>query len=107
MSIEILVVTYLIGKIRKCTGTYWASKRFVNLYIYRLAIKKYTILLCHAVGGKGLRRDSLSLVGKWADPSGTAILGQPATKPEQAPELHPLPKISLISKGAHGSRIRY
>ena len=24
-------------------------------------------------------------VGKWADPSGTAILGQPVIKPEQAP----------------------
>ena len=47
------------------------------------------------------------LLGKWAGPSGTARLGQPATKPEQAPELHPLSKISLISKGAHGSRIRY
>ncbi len=47
------------------------------------------------------------LVGQWADPSGTAMLGQPATKPEQAPELHPLTKISLISKGAHGPRIRY
>jgi len=39
-------------------------------------------------------------VGKWANPSGTAILGQPMIKPEQAPELHPLSKISLISKGA-------
>ncbi len=47
------------------------------------------------------------LVGQWADPSGTAMLGQPATKPEQAPELRPLTKISLISKGAHGPRIRY
>ena len=47
------------------------------------------------------------LVGKWADPSGTAILGQPVTKPEQAPQLHPLSKISLISKGTHGPRIRY
>jgi hypothetical protein len=44
---------------------------------------------------------------QWADPSGTAMLGQPVTKPEQAPELHPLTKISLISKGAHGPRIRY
>ena len=52
-------------------------------------------------------RNHTVLVGKWADPSGTAILGQPVTKPEQAPELYPLSKISLISKGAHGSRIRY
>ena len=51
--------------------------------------------------------NSFSLVGKWADPSGTAILGQPVTKPEQAPQLHPLSKISLISKGTHGPRIRY
>ena len=47
------------------------------------------------------------LLGKWADPGGTAIPGQPVTKSEQAPVLHPLTKISLISKGAHGPRIRY
>ena len=46
-------------------------------------------------------------VGKWADPGGTAMPGQPVTEPEQAPELYPLTKISLISKGAHGPRIRY
>ena len=51
--------------------------------------------------------DLLMLVGKWADPGGTAMPGQPATRPEQAPEPHPLAKISLISKGAHGPRIRY
>ena len=32
---------------------------------------------------------------------------QPMTEPEQAPELYPLTKISLISKRAHGPRIRY
>ena len=26
------------------------------------------------------------LLGKWADPGGTAIPGQPMTEPEQAPE---------------------
>jgi len=46
-------------------------------------------------------------MGQWADPSGTAMLGQPMTKPEQAPKLYPLTKISLISKGAHSPRIRY
>ena len=46
-------------------------------------------------------------VGKWADPGGTAMPGQPVTRPEQAPEPHPLAKISLISKGTHGPRIRY
>ena len=46
-------------------------------------------------------------MGQWANPSGTAMLGQPVTKPEQAPELHPLTKISLISKGGHAPRIRY
>ena len=46
-------------------------------------------------------------MGKWADPSDTAILGQPVNKSEQAPELIPLAKISLISKGPHGPRIRY
>ena len=44
---------------------------------------------------------------QWADPGGTAIPGQPMTEPEQAPELYPLAKISLISKGGHASRIRY
>ena len=29
--------------------------------------------------------DLESLVGKWADPGGTAIPGQPVTEPEQAP----------------------
>ena len=47
------------------------------------------------------------LVGKRADPSGTAILGQPMNELEQAPELIPLSKISLISKETHGLRIRY
>ena len=51
--------------------------------------------------------DIEGLVGKWAGPSGTARLGQPVIKPEQAPELQPLAKISLISMGSHGSRIRY
>ena len=47
------------------------------------------------------------LVGKWADHGGTAMPSQPVKKPEQAPELSPLTKISLISKEAHGHRIRY
>ena len=46
-------------------------------------------------------------MGQWANPSGTAMLGQPVTEPEQAPELYPLTKISLISRRPHGSRIRY
>ena len=49
----------------------------------------------------------LWLVGKWADHGGTAMPSQPVKKPEQAPELSPLTKISLISKEAHGHRIRY
>ena len=49
----------------------------------------------------------LSLEGQWADPGGSAIPGQPVTEPEQAPELYPLTKISLISKGGHAPRIRY
>ena len=48
-----------------------------------------------------------SVSGEGADPDGTAMSGQPVTEPEQAPELHPLTKISLISKRTHGSRIRY
>ena len=51
--------------------------------------------------------DLLVLVGKWADPGGTAMPGQPVTEPEQAPQLYPLIKISLISKGGHAPRIRY
>ena len=49
----------------------------------------------------------MGLVGKWAGPGGTAMPGQPVTEPEQAPELYPLLKISLISKGGHAPRIRY
>ena len=37
------------------------------------------------------------LVGKWADPGGTAMPGQPVTRPEQAPGPYPLAKISLIN----------
>ena len=44
---------------------------------------------------------------QWAVPGGTAIPGQPVTEPEQAPELYPLAKISLIPKGGHAPRIRY
>jgi len=44
---------------------------------------------------------------QWADPGGTAMPGQPVTEPEQAPQLYPLIKISLISKGGHAPRIRY
>ena len=47
------------------------------------------------------------LVGKWADPGGTAIPGQPMMKVEQAPTLHPRSKMCLISKRTHGPRIRY
>ena len=57
--------------------------------------------------GKMVGQINQLLVGKWADPDGTAMSGQPVTEPEQAPELHPLAKISLISKRTHGSRIRY
>ena len=41
-------------------------------------------------------------MGKWADPGGTAMPGQSLTRPGQAPEPHPLTKISLISQGVHG-----
>ena len=34
--------------------------------------------------------DLLVLVGKWADPDGTAMPGQPVTGPDQAPEPHPV-----------------
>ncbi len=44
---------------------------------------------------------------KWADPGGTAIPGQPLIRLEQAPSPYPLTKMSLISKGTHGPRIRY
>ena len=47
------------------------------------------------------------LSGESADPGGTAMPGHLVTEPEQAPELHPLTKISLISKRTHGPRIRY
>ena len=57
--------------------------------------------------GDNLDQINQLLVGKWADPGGTAMPGQLLTRPEQAPEPHPLAKISLISKRTHGSRIRY
>ena len=47
----------------------------------------------------------MGLAGKWAGPGGTAMPGQPVTEPEQAPELYPLLKISLILKRTHGPRI--
>jgi hypothetical protein len=49
----------------------------------------------------------MELVGKWAIPSSTAMLGQPMTELEQAPKLSPLAKISLTSKRTHGPHIRY
>ena len=61
---------------------------------------RYTKLVCPVIV-------TYRELGKWADPGGTAMPGQPVTRPEQAPEPHPLSKISLISKGAHGPRIRY
>ena len=66
--------------------------------------KRYTQQHCTA---QCVCLDPWVLVGKWADPSGTAMLGQPMNESEQAPELIPLSKISLISKGTHGPRIRY
>ena len=36
--------------------------------------------------------------GQWADPSGTAMLGLPMMRTEQAPDPYPLSKISLISR---------
>jgi hypothetical protein len=47
------------------------------------------------------------LLGKSADPGGTAMPGQFMIEPEQAPELFPLAKLRLISRRAHGPRIRY
>ena len=54
-----------------------------------------------------LVRLSLDHWGLCAGPSSTAKLGRHLTESEQAPELYPLTKISLISKGTHGPRIRY
>jgi hypothetical protein len=31
--------------------------------------------------------ENCGLMGKWADPCGTAIQGQPVTEPEQAPDI--------------------
>ena len=50
---------------------------------------------------------SLDHWGLCAGPSSTARLGRHLTESEQAPELYPLTKISLISKRTHGPRIRY
>ncbi len=42
-----------------------------------------------------------------ADPRGTAIPGQPVAKAKQAPAIHRVPKISLISLIPSGDPIRY
>ena len=47
------------------------------------------------------------LIGERADPGVTAMPGQLVTEPEQASELHPLTKISLILKRTDGPHIRY
>ena len=47
------------------------------------------------------------LIGERADPGVTAMPGQLVTEPEQASELNPLTKISLILKRTRGPRIRY
>ena len=35
-------------------------------------------------------------VGKWADPDGTAMSGQPVTESEQAPDIHPISDIMML-----------
>ena len=69
----------------------------------------YTILELRFIHSHTVRAQTIYfwLVGMWAGPGGTAMPGQPVTEPEQAPELYPLLKISLISKGGHAPRIRY
>jgi hypothetical protein len=54
-----------------------------------------------------IRWDSIHHYGEVTNPGGTAMPGQLVIEPEQAPEVHPLAKISLIPKKAHGPRIRY
>ena len=68
---------------------FWSAGRFIH---------------SHIVGAQTIY---FWLVGMWASPGGTAMPGQPVTEPAQAPELYPLLKISLISKGGHAPRIRY
>ena len=80
------------------------NKTLVEKYIYTMPC---TVHECGRIYHPTFPYYSIVWVGKWANPSGTAMLGQPVTKLEQAPSLHPLTKMSLISKGAHGSRIRY
>ena len=80
------------------------NKTLVEKYIYTMPC---TVHECGRIYHPTFPYYSIVWVGKWANPSGTAMLGQPVTKLEQAPSLHPLTKMSLISKGAHGPRIRY
>ena len=75
---------------------------FLIIIFYFLSLNHF--FQPHATGAITI---CLWLVGKWAGPGGTAMPGQPMTEPEQAPELYPLLKISLISKGGHAPRIRY
>ena len=66
-------------------------------------ILKSTLLATSLV----FHRSKFMIGGKWADPGGTAIPGQPMMKVEQAPTLRPRSKMRLISKRTHGPRIRY
>ena len=45
--------------------------------------------------------------GRWADPGGTAIPGQPVVKAEQAPDTSPRSKNQFNIEGIIRSRIRY
>ena len=57
-----------------------------------------------------VRKCELYTLVKWGSgpiPGGTAMPGQPVTRPKQASEPHPLLKISLIYWLPYGQRTRY
>ena len=81
---------------------YTILRIFEGAHEKNLAWSPLSKLVYNKISGRNFR-----LVGRWADPGGTAMPGQLVTEPEQAPELYPLTKISLISKRTHGPLIRY
>ena len=87
MIIQWLINDWSLLGVKQTTIRHHTAQRYEN--IYKNCTQFATLFI-------------ISLVGKWADPGGTAMPGQ-----FEAPELHPLTKISLISKRAHGPRISY
>ena len=99
---ETVQIYNVLGKIVKIC-TFWVK---ISLPIISIFQKEYSPVFHSFISSLKFLL-ILLLLGQWADPCGTAMPGQLVTEPEQAPQLYPLIKISLISKGEHAPRIRY